>query len=366
MPGLRALLGLLIAALVLHAAVLGWLASQWREPDVLRPMVAPLLTRQIAAVAPPAVPAVPAQPAAPKSKPKRAQVLVKSSAIATKTVADITPEPTPGVDTAETVAAPAAPDTSQAVAQAAPELPLPETAPVAPAPTPAPVAAAPDAIAPPAPAWPADTLLSYQLGGNYRGELTGDARVQWQRDGARYQVQVDLDIGWFVRLVMTSQGNVTPAGLYPTAFVETLRARRRTAVLGDTTITLGNGTQVPRPVGVQDTASQFVELAWRFQNGLAPLEVGKSVSFWMARPGGVDRWTYNIVGEETLYLPRLGPVQAFHLAPGPIANPRGNINAEMWFAPSLQYLPVRIRITLGTERTSEQFVDLLVDKIEQR
>ena len=219
---------------------------------------------------------------------------------------------------------------------------------------------------PPTPPWPADTLLSYRLGGNFRGELTGDARVQWQREGTRYQVQVDLDIGWFVRLVMTSQGNVTPAGLYPTAYVETLRARRRTALLGDDTITLGDGARVPRPAGVQDTASQFVELAWRFQSGLDRLEVGRSVSFWMARPGGVDRWTYHIVGEETLYLPRLGPVQAFHLKPGPIANPRGNINAEMWFAPALQYLPVRIRITLGTERSAEQFVDLVVDKIEQR
>ena len=218
----------------------------------------------------------------------------------------------------------------------------------------------------PAPTWPADTLLSYRLGGNYRGELTGDARVQWQRDGARYQVRVNLDIGWFVSLVMTSQGEVTPAGLAPAAYVESLRKRRRAVVLGDQVVTLTEGARVPRPEGVQDTASQFVELAWRFQTGRAVLEVGRSVTFWMARPGGVDRWTYHVVGEETLYLPRLGPVQAFHLKPGPISNPRGSINAEMWFAPSLQYLPVRIRISLGSDHISEQFVDLLVEKIEQR
>jgi hypothetical protein len=34
----------------------------------------------------------------------------------------------------------------------------------------------------------------------------------------------------------------------------------------------------------------------------------------------------------------------------------------MWFAPSLQYLPVRIRVSMG-EAT---FVDLTVVKIEQR
>jgi len=47
--------------------------------------------------------------------------------------------------------------------------------------------------------------------------------------------------------------------------------------------------------------------------------------------------------------------------PRPLANPRGNITAEMWFAPSLQYLPVRIRVATG-----DAHVDLFVEKIEQR
>ena len=119
---------------------------------------------------------------------------------------------------------------------------------------------------------------------------------------------------------------------------------------------------MPRPPGVQDTASQFVELSHRFASGKDVLEVGRNVSFWMARPGAVDLWTYDIVGKEMLQSADLGSFEAFHLKPRPIANPRGNITAEMWFAPSLQYLPVRIRVSMG----SEAHVDLLVDKIEQR
>lgn len=354
MPGPRPLLALLFAALVLHAAMLTWLASQWRAPAVLKPMATPLFTRQLAAAAPPDGPAEPpAATSAQKFKPNRPLVHVESKPNATETVAILptSPEPT----AAETMPAQAPEAASAAVAQPLTE-PPPDITPAA--------GADPD----PAPhdTWPADTRLSYLLGGNYRGELTGDARVQWQRDGARYQVQVDLDIGWFVSVVMTSQGNVTPAGLYPTAYVETLRSRRRAAQLGDEHVTLHEGARVLRPVGVQDTASQFVELAWRFQTGREKLEVGRSVTFWMARPGGVDRWTYHIVGEETLHLPRHGPVQAFHLRPEPIAQPRGNIQAEMWFAPALQHLPVRIRISLGSDRFSEHFVDLLVDTIEQR
>ena len=61
--------------------------------------------------------------------------------------------------------------------------------------------------------------------------------------------------------------------------------------------------RVPRPPGVQDSASQFVELGHRFATGKDVLEVGRSVSYWMARPGGVDLWTYDIVGKEMLQSP---------------------------------------------------------------
>ena len=86
------------------------------------------------------------------------------------------------------------------------------------------------------------------------------------------------------------------------------------------------------------------------------------MNFWLARPGGVDQWTYDVVGEETIQLPRLGAVRAVHLKPRPLAKPRGPITAEMWFAPSLQYLPVRIRLTSGPDT----FVDLMVETIEQK
>ena len=69
----------------------------------------------------------------------------------------------------------------------------------------------------------------------------------------------------------------------------------------------------------------------------------------------------DIVEKEVLQTPQLGAVEAFHLRPRPLTNPRGNITAEFWFAPTLQYLPVRILVNAGDAR-----LDLLVDKIEQR
>jgi len=210
--------------------------------------------------------------------------------------------------------------------------------------------------------WPVDTRLSYQLTGQYRGPLFGDARVQWQREGARYQVRLDVKIQVFGTQVLTSQGEVTANGLIPRAYEELRPGKRRTAQIGDEVVILENGRTVPRPPGVQDTASQFVELTQRFATGREVLEVGRSVTLWLARPGGVDQWVYDIVARDQLRTPKFGTVEAFHLKPRPIDKPRGNITAEIWVAPSLQYLPARIRIEIG----NDAFLDLMVDHIEQR
>lgn len=211
--------------------------------------------------------------------------------------------------------------------------------------------------------WPTDTRLSYRLSGEWRsGPLYGDARVQWQREKEKYQVRLDVKIQVFGEQVLTSQGEVTPNGLLPRAYEELRPGKRRFTQIGDEVVTLENGRTLPRPPGVQDTASQFVELSHRFATGRDLLEVGRSVTIWLARPGAVDQWTYDIVEREMLSTPQLGVVEAFHLKPRPIANPRGNITAEMWFAPSLQYLPVRIKVVMG----NEAWLDLMVDRIEQR
>jgi len=227
---------------------------------------------------------------------------------------------------------------------------------------PAAVASQARADAPSLDRWPTDTRLTYQLSGEFRGPLYGDAHVQWQREGTKYQVRLDVRIQVFGTQVITSQGDVTLDGLVPRAYEELRPGKRRFAQMGDEVIVLENGRTLPRPPGVQDTASQFVEFSQRFATGKEVLEVGRSVSVWLARPGGLDRWTYDIVDRVTLRTPKLGDVEAFHLKPQSIPNPRGNITAEMWIAPSLQYLPVRIKVVMG----NEAWLDLMVDHIEQR
>jgi hypothetical protein len=77
----------------------------------------------------------------------------------------------------------------------------------------------------------------------------------------------------------------------------------------------------------------------------------------LALPRRVDRWIYEVVAEERLSTP-VGTLDTFHLKPRRADDrPRGELSAEVWFAPTLQYLPVRIRI----RQDADTFVDLMMD-----
>lgn len=347
-------------ALAGHALALLALRQLVQPPSILRELAPPMYTRTLVPEAP-ATPPPAVAAAAEVSRPNRPFAQIRRAQAAPKKAAK-KPRP-PDPLGAASAAEPAVPPTQAASA------PLPE-APDDVIPAPAEVASAPEAAPPPeavasAPAyvdsWPRDTRLRYQLGGYYRGELHGDAQVLWQRVGTRYQAVVHMDVGLLLSSRFTSQGEITERGLRPERYEEQVRQRRRGVHLGED-VRLNNGTRVPRPEDVQDAASQFVELGHRFATGQLQLTPGGQINFWLARPGGVDEWTYDVIGEETLHLPRLGPVAAVHLKPRPLAKPRGPIMAEIWFAPSLQYLPVRIKITQGPDT----YIDLLVDTVEQQ
>lgn len=357
--------------LLAHVLALWWLGRVLQPASLLREVAPPFYTRTLAptaATVPAPAESMANQPSAPakrrstaiirvakKPSPNRPEIGIGASAPDTEAPPDTPAEPMAAAsEPTPTHAATAAP---AAVASA------PEAVVAAPAPPPAAPASRSDAAdLAHLERWPADTRLTYRLSGNFRGELHGNAAVLWQRDGARYQSVVQLDIGFLLNSRFSSQGEITPQGLRPGVYEEQTRGKRRSVRLEDDGVRLDNGDRVPRPQDVQDTASQFVELGHRFATGRVKLEPGQQVNFWLARPGGVDQWTYDVVGEETVHLPRLGAVRAVHLKPRPLAKPRGPITAEMWFAPSLQYLPVRIRLTSGPDT----YVDLMVETIEQK
>jgi hypothetical protein len=214
--------------------------------------------------------------------------------------------------------------------------------------------------------WPASTQLKYRLTGWYRGELHGSAKVEWIREGARYQVHLDVVIGLPFAPMMTrritSDGELTEQGLRPRRYDEETRVgfaepRLLTIRFEPDRVVLPGGRTVAGWPAVQDSASQFVQLTWLFTLQPQLLQPGGTVAMALALPRYVDRWVFDVLGEETLYAP-FGQVQAVHLKPRRDARPGIDRTAEIWIAPQLLYLPVRIRIW-NDEQTH---IDLMIER----
>ncbi len=219
-------------------------------------------------------------------------------------------------------------------------------------------------------AWPPSTRLSYTLTGHYRGPVEGQAQVEWLLDGARYQVHMDLSIGpTFAPLAsrrVSSEGVVTPQGLSPRRYDEVTRALMRkpqqlTVWLDDGQVRLANGRVEARPAGVQDSASQFVHLTWLFTTQPTLLRAGQTVTLPLALPRRLEPWVYDVVGAQTLVTPA-GEVETFHVKPRRLPQPGNELTAEIWVAPSLQYLPVRIVI----RQDENTFLDLQISRLPQQ
>jgi len=214
--------------------------------------------------------------------------------------------------------------------------------------------------------WPGATRVSYVLTGNYRGEVSGSAQVEWIRVDDRYQVNLDLVIGPdFAPIItrrMTSEGLIAPSGLVPERYDEdtvmVMRERRRLSVVFESdAVVLANGQRRERLPGVQDTASQFVQLTYMFSVKPELLRVGNVVAFPLALPRAMDNYAYEIVDDARVESP-FGSLAAFHLKPRPQPTHRNELTAELWIAPELRYLPVRIRIA----QDAANYIDLMISR----
>ena len=356
-----ALLALVVAVSLAHWQLGEWLPLPRIGDDAaarMPPRIEVAFVRELAPAAPPPPPPV----VVARKAPARAKAVPKPAAAASA------PQPQPAASepmlaaapdvpaapTAPTAASePAAPDASDAAAVAA-----------------APASAASGATTAPAFEWPPSTRLSYRLHGNYRGEVVGAAQVEWVHVGTRYQVHLDVWIGAqaapLVGRRMTSDGEVGAAGLSPQRYDEETRAlfrslRRRTIVFDDEHVFLPGGKQAERIDGMQDAASQFVQLTWLFTTQPQLLRVGQRIEIPLALPTNVDRWSYEVIEQETLATP-FGPLPTYHLKPRRELRPNRELVADAWFAPSLQYLPVRLLI----RQDEASYIDLMLERLPQQ
>jgi hypothetical protein len=161
---------------------------------------------------------------------------------------------------------------------------------------------------------------------------------------------------------MTSDGVLGEQGLVPERYHEETRVgfttRQQQVLMGTEQVRLAHGQERSRPTGAQDSASQFVQMSFLFTTQPSLLQAGQSITLPVALPRRLDHWVYDVVGEVLLPTP-VGPIASFHVKPRRESPRPGELTAQAWFAPSLQYLPVRIMI----HQDAETFVDLLLARL---
>jgi len=208
---------------------------------------------------------------------------------------------------------------------------------------------------------PGSVRLQYKVIGLSKNlNYHANAELAWQTDGESYQAVMKISAFLIGSRSMTSVGKVTGSGLAPTRFADKFRSELAAHFEADKgkIIFSANTPDAPWIDGVQDRVSVFLQLGGMLAAHPAGFPPGSNITFLTIGPREADSWTFVIDGDEALDLMDT-PMAALKLT----RKPRKEFDqkVEIWFAPSLGYLPVRSRIT----QQNGDFIDQQLTQISK-
>ncbi|MDQ0587831.1 DUF3108 domain-containing protein [Variovorax paradoxus] len=361
-PSWRALAGLTLAVALAHVLLLG-LAPTAIGPDP-SPLANKFITRTIV-IAPPAA-EKPAAPAAappmaeakppPPAKPRRPREPSRPKPA-------VTPEPAPAPQVSEQPP----PETPELTAQNAPDsgAPAPEQAASAPAGAApggagssanagtgngeaagAASAAAGNVVGPEALRIPGSVKLAFavtgQQGASPMQGVFGD--LAWLQDGSSYDARLSLKFLFKTIRSQHSTGRIGPTGIEPARFSESRKGELASHFLRDQGQIMfsNNAPSVPLLPGAQDRLSVVMQLGGMLAGDPGRYPAGSRISIQTAGPRDAGVWVFNIEGEEQMSVPA-GDYAVRKLTRSPRREFDDKI--EIWLAPALGYLPVRMKQT---------------------
>ncbi len=359
------------ALLLLSAGVLGlhWLALAALPLSTHAPVSAPapatFSTRTVTVPLPvPLAPPVQTAAAAPTPTRKAAPAAVRKKPAAPEIAQ--TPEPLEISEPAEPAEPAQAAETPEAqeIAAAAPAAEAPATA--APPETAAPPSALDIALpgasahsgpAPtPAVKIPAPQRLEFDVSGAAKKfNYSASAELLWQHDGHSYQARQEIRVMFLGARTQTSAGTLGAGGLRPQRFGDKARSEQAAHfdyATGQVTFSANTPT-ASMVAGAQDRLSVFIQLGALLAAAPERYPSGTRLSLATVGARAADVWAFTVEGEEALELPA-GSFTALKLQRLPRRDHDYDQKAELWLAPSLGYLPVRIRIT----QANGDFADL--------
>lgn len=347
-PGLGPLTALTAVVLVAHALALHEASLSLSPGEAPAPRAVAMNTRTVPPPPPPPeaapAPPPPARAPAPKApKPPKPVVMppapseapvfqsnvpeasVESSGTATDSIAYVTP--TFAVPPPEAASAPAAAASS--------------------------VEGAPVDGATLSAAVPPSTRLLYNLEGQARNlQYHARGEVLWRHDGQRYQLLATVSAFLVGSRSQTSEGDITPQGLAPRRYADKWRGEQAAHFNRETgriTFSVNTPDAVLLP-GAQDRLSLFIQIPALMAPDPKRMEAGNRFTLQTVSTREAEPWIITADGEERLTLP-MGEMMTFKFSRAP--RRQYDSRVELWLAPELNHLPVRIRVT----QSNGDFVD---------
>jgi hypothetical protein len=201
---------------------------------------------------------------------------------------------------------------------------------------------------------PASTRLDYAVTGRIKGiGYNAEGALDWTVADGRYSARMEMKVFLLGSRVQTSTGRVSPAGLSPERFADKSRSEKAAHFDAEQNrIRFSNNA--PDAVllpGAQDLLRLFLQIAGLLQARPEAYTSGKIIEMQVAGTGDADIWRFVLGDEVTLSLP-VGDVRARQIKRLP--RKEFDSTVEMWLAPALQHLPVRLRVTQANGDVADQ------------
>ncbi|NBX63295.1 MAG: DUF3108 domain-containing protein, partial [Betaproteobacteria bacterium] len=208
---------------------------------------------------------------------------------------------------------------------------------------------------------PDPVFLKYQvLGMSKQMNYSAWAEFSWQHNGQRYDSKLEVGAFLLGSRSQTSQGSLGAEGLLPQRFGDKYRTEVASHFQRDKGMISfsNNAPEVPMLKGAQDRLSVVMQIAALLSAEPERYSVGTMLSFQTVATRDAEVWLFLVEKAETLQLP-YGEVPTIKIN----RKPRKEFDQtiELWFAPSIDYLPVRLKVT----NANGDFVDQQLRKIEK-
>ena len=192
---------------------------------------------------------------------------------------------------------------------------------------------------------PPSMTLSYEVVASRKGvSLPASSTLRYTQDGGAYDARMEIKAMFIGSRTQTSKGTVDPvAGLQPLRFGDKTkselaahfdRSRQPPAVR----FSANTPDAVLQP-HTQDRLSVLFQLAAMLAGDPKRLGPGSTIAIHTAGPRDADMWQFKVAPADELSLPA-GKLTAIHLVRTPMHAHDNQV--EVWLAPSLGHMPVRV------------------------